>query len=39
VTLVQDAVRSLHEGEAAAMMRELEARGGSLSRAADICAA
>jgi len=39
VTLVEDAVRSLHEGEAAAMVRELEARGGSVSRAADICAA
>ncbi len=39
VTLVEDAVRSLNEGEAAAMMRELEARGGSLSRASVICAA
>jgi nicotinamidase/pyrazinamidase len=39
VTVVEDAVRSLKESEAAAMLRELEARGGSLCRAADICAA
>lgn len=39
VTLVQDAVRSLNEAEAAAMLRDLEARGGSLARAAEICAA
>jgi len=39
VTLVQDAVRSLNEAEAAAMLRDLEARGESLARAAEICAA
>lgn len=39
VTLVEDAVRSLNEAEAAAMVREFEARGGSLSRASEICAA
>lgn len=39
VTLVVDAVRSLNEAEASAMMRDLEARGGSLARAAEICAA
>lgn len=39
VTLVEDAVRALNEAEAAAMMRELESRGGSIARAAEICAA
>ncbi len=39
VTLVQDAVRALNEADAAAMMRDLEARGGALLRAAEICAA
>lgn len=39
VTLVADAVRALNEAEAAAMIRELEARGGSVSHAASICAA
>lgn len=39
VTVVEDAVRALDENEAAAMLRELEARGGSVCRAADICAA
>lgn len=39
VTLVEDAVRSLDETGAAAMLRDLEARGGALARAAEICAA
>lgn len=39
VTLVEDAVRALNEAEAAAMIRELEVRGGSVDRAAGICAA
>jgi nicotinamidase/pyrazinamidase len=39
VTLVEDAVRSLDEAQAAAMIGELKARGGSLARAAEIAAA
>ncbi len=39
VTLVADAVRSLDETEAAAMMRDLEARAGTVARAADVCTA
>ncbi|MGQ9916134.1 MAG: cysteine hydrolase family protein [Bryobacteraceae bacterium] len=39
VTLVEDAVRALNEAEAAVMIREMETRGGSVTRTATLCAA
>jgi nicotinamidase/pyrazinamidase len=39
VTLVEDAVRALNDAEAEALFRELQAKAGSLARAAEICAA
>jgi len=39
VTLVEDAVRAIDEQQAAAMIRDMQARGGAVARTADICAA
>ncbi|MCS7043782.1 MAG: cysteine hydrolase [Bryobacteraceae bacterium] len=39
VTLVEDAVRALDGAQAAAMIREMQARGGSVARTAEIAAA
>jgi nicotinamidase/pyrazinamidase len=39
VTLVEDAVRALDEAQAAAMIAEMKARGGSLARTAEIAVA